>query len=273
LRLVRDPPGRVVGGEVWFRGRDLLKLNERELRQVRGDQISMVFQEPMTSLNPVLTVGDQVAEPLMLHRNMKGRAARAEAAELFRLVGIAEPARRVKEYPHQLSGGMRQRVMIAMALACRPSLLIADEPTTALDVTIQAQILSLLDRLRAELGMAMLLITHDLGVVAERCDEVIVMYAGHVVEKARATELFARPRHPYTAGLLRSVPSLQPVTASRRLHEIPGLVPRLDRLPRGCRFQERCPSVQERCRVEEPELVGADRLVRCFFPVENEAAA
>jgi peptide/nickel transport system ATP-binding protein len=276
LGLVRDPPGRVVGGELRFRGRDLRQLSERELRAIRGNQISMIFQEPMTSLNPVLTAGDQVAEPLMLHRKLNRRAARAEAAELFRLVGIADPARRVREYPHQLSGGMRQRVMIAMALACRPSLLIADEPTTALDVTIQAQILELLGRLRSDLGMAMLLITHDLGVVAEICDQVVVMYAGHVVERAAAAPLFARPRHPYTAGLLASVPAFgAPSNARRRLQEIPGMVPRLDRLPPGCRFQDRCPRVQERCRMEAPPLVpiDGDRLVRCFFPVEDPAEA
>jgi peptide/nickel transport system ATP-binding protein len=278
LRLVADPPGRVVGGEIWFEGRDLLKLSEREMRALRGDRISMIFQEPMTSLNPVLTVGDQVAEPLILHRSMNRRAARAEATELLRKVGIADPARRAGEYPHQLSGGMRQRVMIAMALACRPKLLIADEPTTALDVTIQAQIIELLDELRKELGMALLLITHDLGVVAESCDRVVVMYAGHVVEQADARALFERPRHPYTAGLLRSIPTFQTAQAGdrARLQEIPGMVPRLDQLPAGCRFQDRCPRVQDRCRAEAPPLAPPemsqgepDRLVRCFFPVED----
>jgi peptide/nickel transport system ATP-binding protein len=272
LRLVREP-GRVVSGEVIFRDRDLLKVSEREMRAVRGAEISMIFQEPMTSLNPVLTTGDQVAESLVLHGRKSRRAALDEAVALFRLVGIADPARRVREYPHQMSGGMRQRVMIAMALACRPSLLIADEPTTALDVTIQAQILELLGKLRRELGMSMLLITHDLGVVAESCDEVVVMYAGHVVERARAVELFARPRHPYTAGLLRSVPSFGEPRGpeKRRLQEIPGLVPRLDRLPTGCRFQDRCARAEERCRREEPPLqpIAPDRLVRCFFPVED----
>jgi peptide/nickel transport system ATP-binding protein len=283
LRLVRDPPGRIVGGEVYFRGRDLLKLSEREMQRVRGAEISMVFQEPMTSLNPVMTTGAQVAEPLLLHRNMSRRAARAEAADLFRKVGIADPEQRLDDYPHQMSGGMRQRVMIAMALACRPSLLIADEPTTALDVTIQAQILDLLGRLRRELGMAMLLITHDLGVVAETCDEVVVMYAGHVVEQGHASELFARPRHPYTAGLLRSVPHFESLGAPeraavrerRRLQEIPGLVPRLDQLPTGCRFADRCPRVQPRCRAEAPalELIAPDSLVRCFYPIDPSKAA
>jgi len=281
LRLLRDPPGRVVGGEVRFRGRDLLKLDEKQMREVRGNQISMIFQEPMTSLNPVLTVGDQVAEPLRLHRGMSRSAARAEAAALFKKVGIADPERRVHDYPHQMSGGMRQRVMIAMALACKPQLLIADEPTTALDVTIQAQILELLASLKRELGMSLVLITHDLGVVAESCDDVVVMYAGHIVEKGRAKELFARPRHPYTHGLLRSVPSLQPVGKEngrrRRLLEIPGMVPRLDQLPAGCRFQDRCPSVQARCRAEAPPLdadpIDPHRLVRCFFPVDSTSAA
>jgi oligopeptide/dipeptide ABC transporter ATP-binding protein len=272
MRLVRDPPGRIVGGEVRFDGKDLLTLPEREMRALRGNRLSMIFQEPMTSLNPVLTTGDQVGEPLVLHSGMKRKQALTEAVELFRLVGIADPDRRVHEYPHQMSGGMRQRVMIAMALACRPRLLIADEPTTALDVTIQAQILDLLARLRRELGMSLLLITHDLGVVAETCDEVVVMYAGRVVERARAAELFAQPRHPYTAGLLRSIPRLGTAGSRQRLQEIPGLVPRLDELPAGCRFAERCPRVQERCRKEEPELIGADRLVRCFFPVEDLAA-
>ncbi|HZS40658.1 MAG TPA: ABC transporter ATP-binding protein [Polyangia bacterium] len=278
LRLVADPPGRIVGGEILFEGRDLVKLPERELRAVRGDRIAMIFQEPMTSLNPVLTVGAQVAEPLILHRSMNRARVGEEVVALFRKVGIADPERRVREYPHQLSGGMRQRVMIAMALACRPRLVIADEPTTALDVTIQAQIMELLASLRAELGMALLLITHDLGVVAESCDRVVVMYAGHVVEHAGARELFARPRHPYTAGLLRSVPSLQPLEAGGRgrLQEIPGMVPRLDQLPSGCRFQDRCPRVQERCRKEAPPLAPPsanepERLVRCFFPIEDPA--
>jgi peptide/nickel transport system ATP-binding protein len=268
LRLVRDPPGRVVGGQVLFRGRDLMTLGEREMQRVRGAEIAMIFQEPMTSLNPVMTTGAQVAEPLTIHRGLSKTAALAEAAELFRLVGIADPQRRVHDYPHQMSGGMRQRVMIAMALACRPALVIADEPTTALDVTIQAQILDLLARLRRELGMSLLLITHDLGVVAETCDDVVVMYAGHVVERAPAAELFARPRHPYTAGLIQS---RQPTAHSRQLKAIPGLVPRLDQLPPGCRFAERCKDAQPRCREEPPDLtvVGPGRLVRCFYPVES----
>jgi peptide/nickel transport system ATP-binding protein len=266
LRLVRDPPGRVVGGQVRFRGRDLLTLSEREMQKVRGAEIAMIFQEPMTSLNPVMTTGAQVAEPLVIHRGKSKKEALAEAAALYRLVGIADPDRRIHDYPHQMSGGMRQRVMIAMALACRPALVIADEPTTALDVTIQAQILELLARLRRELGMALLLITHDLGVVAETCDDVVVMYAGHIVEQADARALFARPRHPYTAGLIRS---RRPRGDTRELEAIPGIVPRLDQLPRGCRFADRCDRVQDKCRAELPplEVIEPGRLVRCFFPV------
>jgi oligopeptide/dipeptide ABC transporter ATP-binding protein len=268
LRLVRDPPGRIVGGQVFFRGRDLLALSERDMQEVRGGEIGMIFQEPMTSLNPVMTTGAQVAEPLVLHRRRTRKQALADAAELFHLVGIADPERRIHDYPHQMSGGMRQRVMIAMALACRPALVIADEPTTALDVTIQAQILELLARLRRELGMALVLITHDLGVVAETCDRVLVMYAGHVVEQAPATALFAQPRHPYTAGLLAS---RRPKGDGRHLQEIPGLVPRLDQLPPGCRFADRCPRVQERCRKEAPPLdvIEPGRLVRCFYPLRD----
>jgi peptide/nickel transport system ATP-binding protein len=270
LRLVRDPPGRILGGQVRFRGRDLIKLHEREMQKVRGAELSMIFQEPMTSLNPVMTTGKQVAEPLMLHRGRSKKEALAEAAELFRLVGIADPKARLDDYPHQMSGGMRQRVMIAMALACRPALVLADEPTTALDVTIQAQILELLARLRRELNMALVLITHDLGVVAETCDDVVVMYAGHVVEQARAVELFAHPRHPYTAGLIAS---RRPRGGHRHLAAIPGLVPRLDQLPPACRFADRCPRVQPRCRAEPPplELIEPGRLVRCFFPVESSS--
>ncbi len=273
LQLVL-PPGHVIAGKVEFRGRDLLRLDERHMREVRGNQISMIFQEPMTSLNPVMRAGDQVAEPLRLHRGLGRKAALAEAVELFRLVGIADPERRINEYPHQLSGGMRQRVMIAMALACRPSLLIADEPTTALDVTIQAQILELLQRLRQELGMSVLMITHDLGVVAETCDEVVVMYAGQVVEEAATTALFANPRHPYTAGLLASIPGLGPAGGKGRLREIPGMVPQLDKLPVGCRFADRCPDVQTLCRDKAPPLVevGPNRSARCFFPRPEIAA-
>jgi peptide/nickel transport system ATP-binding protein len=273
LRLVKDPPGRIAGGHIRFRGQDVLKMSERELQKLRGDQIAMIFQEPMTSLNPVYTVGDQVAEVLTLHRGMKRREALARAVALFERVGIGDAARRVDEYPHQLSGGMRQRVMIAMALACEPALLIADEPTTALDVTIQAQILDLLARLRRELGMALLLITHDLGIVAEVCDEVIVMYAGHVVEHGPTAEIFRHPRHPYTRGLIDSIPAYRTGEGSRlRLREIPGMVPALDRLPRGCRFQDRCERVVARCREEAPLLTpSGSGEVRCFVPLTDEA--
>jgi peptide/nickel transport system ATP-binding protein len=278
MRLVADPPGRIAGGEIRYDGRDLLALPEAEMRAIRGNRIAMIFQEPMTSLNPVFTVGDQVAEAVRLHQR-KGRAeALAVAAEMFRLVGIPSPEERLHAYPHQLSGGMRQRVMIAMALACKPDLLIADEPTTALDVTIQAQILELLRGLQAELGMSVLLITHDLGVVAETCDEVVVMYAGRVVERAATSTLFSTPRHPYTAGLLRSVPTYDPAAADDaprdRLQEIRGLVPPLWDLPAGCAFAERCPGAQDRCRAERPALVplGASQ-VRCHFPLGAPEAA
>src|SRR6266545_3518056 len=253
MRLIPDPPGRIAGGAIRYRGRNLLDLADREMRDIRGHKISMIFQEPMTSLNPVFTAGDQVAEAVRLHQRKTRAEALRVAIEMFRLVGIPSPAERARSYPHQLSGGMRQRVMIAMALACRPDLLIADEPTTALDVTIQAQILDLLKKLQDELGMSIMLITHDLGVVAETCEEVVVMYAGRVVERARTASLFAAPRHHYTAGLLRSVPSYG-APAGARLIEIPGMVPSLHELPRGCKFQERCPAVQERCREAEPEL-------------------
>ena len=294
LRLLREPPARIAGGAVEFRGEDLLRLDEKIMEPLRGDRVAMIFQEPMTSLNPVYTVGDQVAEPLRIdrpahagraaRRGLSRRAAQGEAVRLLGLVGIADPSLRARDYPHQLSGGMRQRVMIAMALACGPDLLIADEPTTALDVTIQAQILDLLARLRRDLGMAVLLITHDLGVVAETCDEVVVMYAGQVVERASVAELFAAPRHPYTAGLLRAVPALSAARSSRGagepwqpLAEIPGMVPRLDELPPGCRFQDRCERVDPRCRREAPELrpsaPSGARLVRCHLPLADPAAA
>jgi oligopeptide/dipeptide ABC transporter ATP-binding protein len=257
MRLVA-PPGRVRAAKLAIAGRDVLAMSADELRELRGDRVAMIFQEPMTSLNPVFTVGAQIAEAVRLHQAASREAANANAIAMLELVGIPEPRQRARAYPHQLSGGMRQRVMIAMALACKPDLLVADEPTTALDVTIQAQILELLRSLQRELGMALLLITHDLGVVAETCNDVIVMYAGRVVEQARTEALFASPRHHYTAGLLR---------AMTELREIPGAVPTT--LPAGCKFAERCSAAQDRCRTEEPALVqlGASR-VRCHFPLE-----
>src|SRR3954470_12135994 len=219
MRLVPDPPGRVVGGSVTLEGTDLLGLDEAEMRKIRGNRISMIFQEPMTSLNPVMRIGDQITEVLRLHREMTSKETWAKAVEMLRLVRIPEPERRAQEYPHQLSGGMRQRAMIAMALACRPALLIADEPTTALDVTVQAQILALLGRLRRELDMAMILITHDLGVVAEICDDVAVMYAGRIVEQAPVSELFRHPRHPYTLGLMRAMPKAESTNPDHLAHE------------------------------------------------------
>ena len=255
LRLIASPPGRTVAGAIRFDGRDLLGLSERAMRKVRGNEISMIFQEPMTSLNPVLTIGRQIAEALVVHRGLDRAQASSRAVEMLRLVNIPEPARRAAEYPHQLSGGMRQRVMIAMALACDPKLLIADEPTTALDVTIQAQILDLMRALKERTGAAILLITHDLGVVAEMAQRVVVMYAGRKVEEAPVGELFANPRHPYTRGLLNSMPRLGAAKAGRsRLQEIPGVVPSLREPIPGCPFATRCAHAVERCRVEAPPL-------------------
>jgi peptide/nickel transport system ATP-binding protein len=248
MRLVA-PPGRIVAGEIKFDGEDLMRASDARLREIRGDDIAMIFQDPMTSLNPVYTVGEQIAEALRLHRRMNRRQARDAAVEAMREVAIPDPARRADDYPHQLSGGMRQRVMIAMALACDPKLLIADEPTTALDVTIQAQILELLNELRRTRELAVLLITHDLGVVAEVADRVAVMYTGRIVEESPVGELFARPKHPYTEGLLRSVPKLSAadVQKAERLQSIEGTVPKLTQLPPGCHFAPRCPHRMPRC--------------------------
>ncbi len=260
LRLIASPPGKIVSGRVLFEGRDLLGLTEREMRRVRGDAISMIFQEPMTSLNPVLTIGRQITEALVLHRGMNQTQAVARAIEMLTLVNIPEAARRVGQYPHQLSGGMRQRVMIAMALACNPRLLIADEPTTALDVTIQAQILELMRGLKAKTGAAIVLITHDLGVVAGMAQRVVVMYAGRKVEEALVDDLFAHPRHPYTQGLLHSIPRLAAANDAAgakervRLAEIPGMVPSLKEEITGCVFAPRCAYATERCRREYPPL-------------------
>ena len=257
MRLIPDPPGRIVGGSVRLDGRDLLGLSEEEMRSVRGNEISMIFQEPMTSLNPVITVGRQIGEALVLHQGMSRKDALERSVEMLRLVRIPEPRQRVREYPHQLSGGMRQRVMIAMALACNPKVLIADEPTTALDVTIQAQILDLIVELQERLGTAVILITHDLGVVAETTRRVIVMYAGRKVEEADCEALFEMPLHPYTHGLLASIPSLGVLTGAEadrrgRLTEIPGIVPALNALPSGCAFAPRCPHADGQCRASRP---------------------
>ena len=257
MRLVPNPPGRIVGGMIALEGRDLLRLDEAEMRDIRGNDISMIFQEPMTSLNPVLTIGHQIAEALRLHQELSKHAANEKAVEMLRLVKIPEPAQRAREYPHQLSGGMRQRAMIAMALACNPRVLIADEPTTALDVTIQAQILDLILELQQQLGTALILITHNLGVVAETAQRVIVMYAGKKVEEAEVDALFAQPLHPYTHGLLASIPRLD-IMAGRnnasvdRLQEIPGIVPALNNLPPGCTFAPRCAFADDRCRAQFP---------------------
>jgi oligopeptide/dipeptide ABC transporter ATP-binding protein len=254
MRLVSAPAGRIVGGRILFKGRDLLTLSEEEMRRVRGREIAMIFQEPMTSLNPVLTIGRQLTEGLEIHLGMETKAARGRAAELLAMVGISDPERRLPQYPHQFSGGMRQRMMIAMALACNPSLILADEPTTALDVTIQAQILELLRDLSRRLGVAMLIITHNLGVVARYADRVNVMYAGRIVERATARELYANPRHPYTLGLLKSVPRLD-VPRRLRLDPIEGQPPDLTRLPPGCSFGPRCAFRVERCGMEAPPLI------------------
>jgi len=256
MRLVAAPAGRIVGGQVLFKGRDLLALSEEEMRRVRGREIAMIFQEPMTSLNPVLTIGRQLTEGLEIHLGLTSPEARARAAELLGMVGIPDPARRLAQYPHQFSGGMRQRMMIAMALACDPSLVLADEPTTALDVTIQAQILELMKDLSRRLGVAMLIITHNLGVVARYADRVNVMYAGRIVERASARELYAEPRHPYTLGLLRSVPRLDEPRRAR-LNPIEGQPPDLTRLGAGCAFMPRCGFRVERCTAERPELESA----------------
>ena len=274
MRLIA-PPGKIVGGEIIFDGKNLLTLSEREMRQMRGDDIAMIFQDPMTSLNPVYTVGEQIAEALRLHRKLSRKDAAAAAVEAMKEVSIPDPARRAKDFPHQLSGGMRQRVMIAMALACDPKLLIADEPTTALDVTIQAQILELLNDLRKTRDLAVLLITHDLGVVAEVADRVAVMYTGRIVEESPVEELFARPKHPYTEGLLRSVPklTLQDVSKKERLETIEGVVPSPTNLPPGCHFAPRCSYRLKRCSEEEIPLYNLDGGVKVRCVLFDLAAA
>jgi peptide/nickel transport system ATP-binding protein len=270
MRLVPDPPGRIVGGSVVLEGTELVDIDEDKMRKIRGNRISMIFQEPMTSLNPVMRIGDQITEAVRLHRAMTQKEAWKQAVEMLRLVRIPVPERRVQEYPHQLSGGMRQRAMIAMALACRPALLIADEPTTALDVTIQAQILQLMLELQKELGMGLILITHDLGVVAQTAQRVIVMYAGRKVEEADVETLFANPKHPYTRGLMASIPAVLGAKANTRLAEIPGMVPSLTNLPKGCAFAPRCELAIARCREEYPplEAQGEDHLAACWRAAE-----
>lgn len=264
LRLIPSPPGEIVSGEILYKGKNLLQLPIPDMRKIRGNEISMIFQEPMTSLNPVFTIGDQIIEAVRLHQKASKSVAIEKAIDMLKLVGIPAPEKRVWEYPHQLSGGMRQRVMIAMALSCNPQILIADEPTTALDVTIQAQILELMRKLRQTLGMAMVLITHDLGVVAETADDVIVMYAGKIVEHGPVREIFKNPKHPYTRGLLESIPKLN--VKKDRLDTIPGIVPSLSQLPQGCRFQSRCKYVMDQCKGAEPQLrsVVAGHTIACY---------
>jgi peptide/nickel transport system ATP-binding protein len=274
LRLIPSPPSVVAGGAVRYRGADLLQASEARMRELRGNEISMIFQDPMTSLNPVLTIGEQIAETVRLHQRLGRRAARERAVEMLQLVNIPEPRKRASAYPHQFSGGMRQRAMIAMALACNPSVLIADEPSTALDVTIQAQILELMLQLKEQLGTAILLITHDLGVVAETCARVLVMYAGRKVEEAPAAELFAAPQHPYTQGLLASVPRLDTSGGRRerpRLAEIPGMVPSLQEELPGCAFAPRCARATDRCRAAAPPLEphGEHHWAACWHPGED----
>ncbi len=269
MRLL-SPPGKVTGGEIFFRGKNILALRESEMRKVRGNDIAMVFQEPMTSLNPVFKIGTQVAEAIRIHRRVGKKEAWKQAGDMLDLVSIADPHKRLQDYPHQLSGGMRQRVMIAMALSCDPELLIADEPTTALDVTIQAQIMELMSNLQKKLGLAILLITHDLGVVAEFCERIVVMYTGRIVEEAFVDRLFAEPKHPYTRGLLQSLPNLSEEadkTGPDRLPTIKGMVPDIRNLPKGCKFNPRCPDVMPICLGNEPARipVGENHDARCYL--------
>lgn len=272
MRLVPGPGGRIVDGEIIFNGQDLLKLPEEKMYHVRGNEISMIFQEPMTSLNPVLTIGDQLTEGLRFHMKLSKAEARERAEEMLRLVGFARAREILDEHPHKLSGGMRQRVMIAMAMACNPKLLIADEPTTALDVTIQAQILELMREVRDKFNTSIMLITHDLGVVAEMADRVVVMYAGKVIEQGTVEEIFENPQHPYTKGLLASVPNLE--EKKQRLYSIKGNVPIASEMPAGCRFAPRCEYVMERCLSDQPEIleVSPGHLSRCFLHEEGETA-
>ncbi|ANE45656.1 peptide ABC transporter ATP-binding protein [Paenibacillus swuensis] len=283
MQLIPKPPGKIAGGTILFKDEDLTKAKEKRMKSIRGNQISMIFQEPMTSLNPLLTIGEQIAETLRIHRKINKKQAMEQAVVMLKKVGIARADKIVKEYPHQLSGGMRQRVMIAIALCCEPELLIADEPTTALDVTIQAQILDLMKKLNEETGTAILMITHDLGVVAEICHRVVVMYAGKVVEEGTVSEIFTRPQHPYTQGLIRSIPKLSEDV--KRLYSIPGNVPMPGTIREGCRFAPRCEYVMDRCRTELPELLATggqsqgqgqapthSHRSRCWLNTEQEVA-
>jgi len=265
IRLVPAPPGKIVSGEIVFNDSDLLKKQESEMRRIRGGRISMIFQEPMTCLNPVFSIGDQIGEIYQIHQKMSRKKALFQALEMLKLVGIPLPERRIKEYPHQLSGGMRQRIMIAIALACNPSLLIADEPTTALDVTIQAQILTLMKNLKERLGMSIIFITHDLGVIAEMAQRVIVMYAGEIVEEALSETLFNKPLHPYTISLLKSVPTID--DQQKKLFVIPGNVPDPLSFPDGCRFHNRCYAVFKKCKTQDPPLLSirGEHKVRCWL--------
>jgi peptide/nickel transport system ATP-binding protein/oligopeptide transport system ATP-binding protein len=269
LRLIPQPPGKILQGRIFFQGTDLLSLPEQELREIRGNKISMIFQEPMTSLNPVFNIGSQIAEVILLHQKQRVgtlKQALGAAVEMLRMVGISDPEKRIKDYPHQLSGGMCQRVMIAMAMACRPELLIADEPTTALDVTTQAQILCLMNDLKEEIKTSIILVTHDLGIVAQTCQDVAVMYTGYVVEYAATTEIFNQPLHPYTKGLMRSIPTVRAKASSGPLHTIPGTVPTFKDMPEGCTFNRRCPEVMDICREKYPPVFcpAPGHQVRCW---------
>ncbi len=272
LRLVQDPPGKIINGEIWFKGEDLLKKKSEKMRKIRGNDISMIFQEPMTSLNPVYTIGEQISEAIILHQKLNKEKALKKTIEMLKLVGIPSPEKRVHEYPHELSGGQRQRAMIAMALSCNPDLLIADEPTTALDVTIEAQILELIKKLKDEIGMAVLMITHDLGVIAEVSDHVVVVYAGKAVEHADVISIFKNPKHPYTIALQESIPQLTD-EPGRKLEVIKGNIPDPLALPYGCKFHPRCKFAIDLCKNKEPELekIGDNHIVRCWMYNKEKA--
>ncbi len=265
MRLIAEPPGKIAEGEIWFKNKNILNMSDREMRSIRGKEIAMIFQEPMTSLNPLYTCGYQISEALILHSNCSKKEAHEKAIEILKLVGVPSPEKRVDAYPHELSGGMRQRVMIAMALSCNPGLLIADEPTTALDPTIQAQILKLIHGIQKERGMSVLLITHDMGIVAENCDRVAVMYVGQIVETADVKTIFGGPKHPYTMGLLKAIPKMDQKV--ERLYNIKGMVPRFTEIPKGCTFAPRCEFCEQKCMECEPELrlVSDNHYVRCHF--------